>query len=213
MSFAVRAPLAAGSYRCCRSLGNNVNPPGASAKTLNRVVPRIYVALPDAGAADITLSKADSHVERRLVADLLAFYAFDAGSHYEIVAYRDLAELGITADELHEQALLNLRGLKLDVRAHKGDRIIMLTAGGNYEATLILLPEIWESVSQMVSGQLVAAVPARDVLYVTGDADRENLADMRRWTSKAVEQVDKPLSCAFIRWTGAGWEEYTGYAE
>jgi hypothetical protein len=88
----------------------------------------------------------------------------------------------------------------------------MLTAGGNYEATLILLPEIWESVSQMVSGHIVAAVPARDLLYVTGDADPENLADMRRWTSKAIEQVDKPLSRTFIRWTGARWEEYAGYA-
>ena len=176
-------------------------------------MPRIYVAIPDAGAADITLSKADSPVERRLVADLLIFYAFDAGAHYEIVAYRDLEQLGITADELHERALLNLRELKLEVRAHKGDRIIMLTAGGNYEATLILLPEIWESVSPMVSGHLVAAVPARDLLYVTGDADPENLADMRRWTSKALEQVDKPLSRAFIRWTGVHWEEYTGHAQ
>lgn len=194
-------------------MGYSVNLSDKSTKTLDCVVPRIYVALPDAGAADLSLSKADSPVERRLVPDLLVFYAFDAGSHYEIVAYRDLEQLGITADELHERALLNLRGLKLEVRAHKGDRITMLTAGGNYEATLILLPEVWESVSQMVSGHIVAAVPARDVLYVTGDADPENLADMRRWTSKALEQVDKPLSRAFIRWTGTHWEEYTGYAQ
>src|SRR5262249_5928147 len=187
--------------------------PDASAKSLERLVPRIYVALPDAGAADITLSQADSPVERRLVADLVIFYAFDAGSHYQIVAHRDLEQLGMTADELHERALVNLRGLKLDVRAHKGNRIIMLTAGGNYEATLILLPEIWGSVSQMVSGQIIAAVPARDVLDFTGGADREDLADMRRLTSRALEQVDKPLSRTFIRWTGAQWQEYTGYAE
>jgi uncharacterized protein YtpQ (UPF0354 family) len=176
-------------------------------------VPRIYVALPDAGAADIHLSKADSPVERHLVADLLIYYAFDGGSHYEIVSYRDLDDLGVTTKELHDRALMNLRGLELDVRAHKGDRIIMLTVGGNYEAALILLPEIWDSVLQMVTGQIVAAVPARDVLYFTGDADHENLAEMRRWTSKAIEQVDKPLSRKFIRWTGAYWEDYTGYAQ
>ncbi|MDB6147820.1 MAG: hypothetical protein JWO45_1484, partial [Spartobacteria bacterium] len=101
----------------------------------------------------------------------------------------------------------------LEVRAHKGDRIIMLTAGGNYEAALILLPEIWKSVSEMVSGHIVAAVPARDVIYFTGDSDPENLAEMRRWTSKALEQVDKPLSRSFIRWTGASWEKYAGYAQ
>jgi uncharacterized protein YtpQ (UPF0354 family) len=190
-----------------------MNPPNKSSKTLDRIMPRIYVALPDPGAADVTLTKAESPVERRLVADLLVFYAFDAESHYEIVSYRDLEQLGVTAEELHHRALQNLRRLKLDVRAHKGDRIIMLTAGGNYEATLILLPEIWASVSQMVSGGLIAAVPARDVLYFTGDSDRENLADMRRWTSKALEEVDKPLSRAFIRWTGTDWVEYSGYAQ
>lgn len=194
-------------------MGETVNPAGAPAKTLDQVVPRIYVALPDSGAADVTLSKADSPVERRVVADLLIFYAFDVGSHYEIVSHGDLERLAVTADELHERALLNLRELKLEVRAHKGDRIMMLTAGGNYEATLVLLPEIWESVSTMVSGQIVASVPARDVLYFTGDAERENLADMRRWTSKAIEQVDKPLSRMFIRWTGTDWEEYTGFAQ
>lgn len=176
-------------------------------------MPRIYVALPDVGAADITLSKADSPVERRLVADLLVFYAFDLGSCYRIISHADLERLAVTPDELHERAIRNLRDLKLEVRAHTGDRIIMLTAGGNYEATLLLLPEIWESVAEMVAGRIVAAVPARDVVYFTGDADRENLADMRKWTSKAIEQMDKPLSRAFIRWTVTGWEEYSGFAQ
>ena len=39
-----------------------MNSPDASAKTLSNVVPRIYVALPDAGAADVTLSKSESPV-------------------------------------------------------------------------------------------------------------------------------------------------------
>jgi hypothetical protein len=190
-----------------------VKSPDASDKNLGCVVPRIYVALPDVGTAEVTLSKAESPVERRLVADLLIFYAFDLGNYYRIVSYGDLERLAITADELHERALLNLGELNLEVRAHKGDRVFMLTAGGNYEATLILLPKVWESVSEMVSGQLVAAVPARDVLYFTGDADLENLAEMRKWTSKALEQVDKPLSRAFIRWTGEEWVEYSGYGQ
>jgi uncharacterized protein YtpQ (UPF0354 family) len=161
----------------------------------------------------MVLSAADSPVERHLVADLLVFYAFDAGSHYEIISHKNLRELGVTADELHARALQNLRRLQLDVRAHKGDRILMLTAGGNYEAALILLPEIWESVAEMVSGRIVAAVPARDLLYVTGDADSEDLASMRSLTSKALEKVEKPLSRVFICWVGAHWEEYTGFAQ
>lgn len=184
----------------------------ADRRRLEFVVPLIYAALPNVGDVDVTLSRDDSPVERRLVADLLVFYAFDLDTHYEMVAHRDLSHLGLSADQLHEHALQNLRALRLDVRAHRGDHILMLVAGGNYEATLLLLPEIWESVATMVAGNIVASVPARDILYVTGDADPGNLADLRRWTSAMIEKADKPLSRVFVRRNGVGWEEYEGFA-
>jgi uncharacterized protein YtpQ (UPF0354 family) len=134
-------------------------------------------------------------------------------SHYQIVANRDLERLKVSSQELHDRAISNLRALNLEVKAHKGDRIMMLTAGGNYEATLILLPEIWASVGEMVDGAVVVSIPARDILYVTGDAQPENLSDLRRWTSKMLEQADKPLSRAFLRWNSLAWEEYTGHAQ
>lgn len=183
-----------------------------SPRTLNAIVPRLYVKLPKGVPADVTLSEEDSPVDRPFVADLVVMYAFDVGTHYEIVANRDLKRLGISKDELHDRAIQNLRSLRLEVRAHQGARIMMLTAGGNYEATLLLLPEVWESVAQMVAGQVVVSVPARDVVYVTGDATPENLSELRQWTSKMLEQADKPLSRAFIRRGGAGWEAYTGFA-
>eukprot|EP01035_Chromulina_nebulosa_P005892 gene5892-biopygen4990 len=183
-----------------------------SAKTPASVVPRIYVNLPKGVPADITLATEDSPVERALVADLVVFYAFDVGSHYELVSNRDLARLGLSPDELHERALANLRALNLEVRAHQGERTMMLTAGGNYEATLILLPEIWETIAEMVSGRIVVSVPGRDMLLVAGDADPENLAELRRVTSSAIERADKPLSRAFLRWTGTQWEHYSGFA-
>jgi uncharacterized protein YtpQ (UPF0354 family) len=182
-------------------------------KTRDKIVPRIYVALPNVGTADVNLSLDDSPVETHLIEDILVFYAYDVGSHYEIVSRKDLTSLGMEKHELHELALQNLRALNLEVRAHKGDRAYMLTCGGNYEATLILLPEIWNSVHSMVEGRIIAVVPARDILYFTGDASHENLADLRRWTSKMIESAEKPLSRAFIRWDGESWSPYRGYAE
>lgn len=181
--------------------------------TLEFVVPRIYVTLPTSGSAEVKLAPDDSPVERRLVADLMIFYAFDLETHFQIVAHRDLSRLGVSGDELHDRALANLRALKLEVRAHEGANVIMLVAGGNYEATLILLPEIWKSMASMVSGQIVASVPARDVVFVTGDSTNENLGELRRCTSKAIEHADKPLSRCFLRWNGSSWEKYEGFAE
>lgn len=182
-------------------------------QTLEYVFPRIYVALPNVGEADMKLSADDSPVERKLVADLLVLYAFDLDSHFQLVANHDLSRLGVSADELHARSLANLRALNLDIRAHQGDRCIMLTAGGNFEATLLLLPEVWESVQSMVTGNMVASVPARDLLFLTGDAVPENLADLRSVTSKALENVDKPLSRQFLQWANGVWSEYAGFAD
>ena len=184
-----------------------------SLKTIEAVVPRIYVNLPSGVPADVTLADDDSPVDRCLAGDLVVMYAFDVGTHYEIVANRDLRRLGVSKDELHDRAVGNLRALRLDVRAHQGARTMMLTAGGNYEATLLLLPEIWDSVAGMVDGELVVSVPARDVLYLTGDASPENLSELRGWTSKMLEQADKPLSRVFLRRNGTQWEPYTGFAD
>lgn len=182
-------------------------------RTLEYVVPRIYVSLPNVGEADVKLSVDDCPVERRLAADLLVIHAFDLDTHFELVANRDLARLGVSADELHAKSLANLRALNLEVRAHQGERCTMLTAGGNFEATLLLLPEVWESVQSMVAGNIIASVPARDLIFMTGDAVPENLAELRSVTSKALENADKPLSRQFLRWENGAWSEYAGFAD
>jgi uncharacterized protein YtpQ (UPF0354 family) len=181
-------------------------------RSLSNVFPRFYPILPAGVMADIKLSRDDCPVERAFLSDLVMFYAFDLGAQFEMVNYRDLRQLGISESELHEASLRNLRAADLDVRAHQGSHFIMLTAGGNFEATLLLLPEIWESVAPMVQGDIIAATPARDVLYFTGDAEPKDIGELRKWTSQMLEKVDKPLSRFFFRWTAGSWTEYQGFA-
>lgn len=181
--------------------------------SLEFVLPRIYVSLPNVGPAEVTLKAEDSPVERHLAADLMILYAFDMDTHFQLVAQRDLARLNVSAEDLHQRALANLRALKLQVHAHPGEHFMMLSADGNYEATLTLLPELWESVGGIIEGNIVVAVPARDVILVAGDSRPENLSELRRVTSLMLEQVEKPLSRAFLQWDGAGWKAYRGHAE
>ena len=44
----------------------------------------------------------------------------------------------------------------------------MLKAGGDYEASLLLFDDIWRDGQVKVDGDIVVAVPAKDVLLVTG---------------------------------------------
>ena len=181
-------------------------------RTLDFVFPRIYVSLPPGVPADVKLSEEDSPVECPLAADLIVLYAYDLDTYFAMVSQGDLADLGVSVEELHARSVQNLRALNLEVQAHSGERCKMLTAGGNFEAALVLLPELWDSIETMVDGAVVISVPARDVVYFTGDAEKENLAELRTWTSKLLELADKPLSRAFLCRKNGAWVEYTGFA-
>ena len=164
---------------------------------LKYIVPRIYVHLPSSGNADVTLGPEDSPVVNPLAADLDVLYAYDLGPCFQILSARGLAALGLTLEELHQAALENLRALNLDIQAHGDELSGVIIAGGNYEASLILLPELWDKIESVVKGNLVVSVPARDMVLFAGDAKQENLAQLRRITSRALEQMAKPLSPQF----------------
>lgn len=177
------------------------------------IFPRMYVALPDSGSADITLSNDDSPVEARFGADVLVWYAYDMDSHFEIISNSELNNLGMSSEELHQLAIHNLDSLNLEIRAHQNGLFHMLTAGGNFEATLLLLPHVWNFVASMVHGRVVSVIPARDLIFFTGEDDAEGLSEMRRQTSRMLELADKPLSRQFFVRVDTGWELYTGHAD
>ncbi|ADE55910.1 conserved hypothetical protein [Coraliomargarita akajimensis DSM 45221] len=173
-----------------------------------KIYPRVYLDLPESTPADIKLTRADSPVEKQLVGDLILFYAFDKGDHFQIISNSDLAELELKKEELHELALKNLRELNLEIKAHQGGSIMMLTAGGDYEATLALLPEVWDSIGNMVEGEILISIPARDILYVTGSKKEGGVEELQKYTNQMIENADKPLSGRIFRWAGSEWLEY-----
>ncbi len=176
------------------------------------IFPRIYVALPKSGSADITLSHDDSPVEASLGADVLIWYAYDMDSHFEIISNLELKNLGMSSEALHQLAIHNLNSLNLEIRAHQNGLFHMITAGGNFEATLLLLPHVWDFVASMVHGRVVAVIPARDLIFFTGEDDVEGLSEMRKQTSRMLEMADKPLSRQFFVRAGDKWQLYTDHA-
>jgi uncharacterized protein YtpQ (UPF0354 family) len=176
-------------------------------QTVDRVVPRIVVNLPEAVVPNIELSQDDSPVERPLVADLLVWYAFDEPTCFTMVAHRHLARLGLDKERLHEIALSNLRRLIPETEVYElSNGVSALICGGNFEATTLLLDEVWGQMSPRVQGDLVMAVPARDVVIFTGSNNREGLAHMRSKVSEVLETGDHILTRHFLVRRGNAWE-------
>lgn len=55
-----------------------------------------------------------------------------------------------------------------------------MTAGGNYEASLILLDSLWTKTNIPVDGDFVIGIPARDILLVTGSNNKREISIAQR---------------------------------
>lgn len=162
---------------------------------------------------DIKLSDDDSPVERPLVADLILFYAFDQPDYFTMVARRDLVRLALDRNSLHAIAINNLRRIIPPPELHEVfPGAFMLTCGGNFEATTLLLDEVWQQLSAIVPGDLVVAVPARDLVIITGSDNHGGLAFVRSKVSNILETADHTLTRHFLVKNENGWRLYEGFA-
>lgn len=70
----------------------------------------------------------------------------------------------------------------------------MVSAGGNYEATLILLPRLLGRIAPTIDGDIVVGIPNRDLLFVTGSHNAGGIANLRSKVRKSFQTGDHRLS-------------------
>jgi uncharacterized protein YtpQ (UPF0354 family) len=119
------------------------------------------------GRPVVGLSLKDSPVIRPYLHDLHICYLADNGESYGYIQNRHLEEDGISLDELHQIGLRNLNTLiaqrKSKVERH--GQVFAFLMGGDFEASALLLDELWEGdFKKFVTGDYASVVPARDVL-------------------------------------------------
>jgi uncharacterized protein YtpQ (UPF0354 family) len=117
--------------------------------------------------------------------ELIIIYAADDANRTRYLMAKEVA--GIDRAELRALALANLKRIlpKIELRGDNG--LYTITAGGDYEASLLLFDDIWSGDQIKVKGDIVVAIPARDALLVTGSRNRARLKDMREAAAKLVK--------------------------
>ncbi len=120
--------------------------------------------------------------------DLVIVYAEDTPSNTRYFSPGDLEDAGIERSGLRTLAVANLRQLLPPVDVHNGPLVSMLTAGGDYVASLLLMEELWSGEKLSVDGDIVIAVPTRDVVLFTGSRNADGVAKLRDMARKAVTE-------------------------
>lgn len=145
-----------------------------------------------------------------LVGDLYILLVADTELNMAVVSNTQLATAGLEPQTALHLSIQNLVNALPEIGVH-GEGARMVMAGGNYEASLLLISSVWQQLAEPLSGDLIVVPFARDLLVYADAGDAAGLRDLREMVARAeTEQTyGYAISNAPLRWTGSGWVEHT----
>jgi uncharacterized protein YtpQ (UPF0354 family) len=156
------------------------------------------------------LAESDSqgmNVHRENVAaDLFVVYGEDGPDYLRFVNRDAYAELGLSAKVMRATALDNLRARLPKIERFGEGPVYMLAAGGTFESSLLLMPEVWKDVDEAVDGRVIAATPSRDLLMFTGENALEAISEMRQMAEKIHRDGNYLVSKELLMLSDGVWE-------
>ncbi|WP_367874581.1 DUF1444 family protein [Luteolibacter sp. Populi] len=141
-------------------------------------------------------------------ADLVVLYAEDSERGIRYLDQEEFEKTKIDRKDLRALACENLKRLLPDIEHHGAPGFYMITADGNYEASLLLLDSIWTAGDLDVKGEIVVAIPTRDVLLVTGTGHPEGIEHMKVVVKKATEEGAYRLTSKLFVYRNGKFEEF-----
>ena len=120
--------------------------------------------------------------------ELVVVYAEDTENRVRYLMSNE--PLPVPREQLREFALANLDRLlpKIEMNLIE-DGFAWFSAGGDYEASLILFDGLWNGGKIAMDGDIVVAIPAKDMLLVTGSRNERGLAVMRQLASEYAREL------------------------
>lgn len=159
------------------------------------------------------VKKAPESVFEDLNPDLIIVYAEDSPKNIRYLTPADLDEAKIERRDLRRLACENLVRLLPKIEYHGKDGLYMVTAGGDYEASLLLVDSIWTSGQMRVQGEIVVAIPTRDLLLVTGSKDAQGIARVQQIIKEASSGGSYRLTPKLFVYRDGRFAAYSGDAE
>ena len=154
--------------------------------------------------------KEASNVHEIYNEELVIVYAQDTPTNIRYLTAEDFAALNLDMKGLRTLAIANLRKLVAEPDIQPEDGLYRIRAGGDYDACILVLEDFWTQANLPVDGELIAAVPARDSIFVTGSNDSERVGRLKQIAQRVASQASYRLTPKlFVRRDG-GFVVYEG---
>jgi uncharacterized protein YtpQ (UPF0354 family) len=166
----------------------------------------------DAPGPPVDFDRNAPPLQRPLGDGLAVTYVMEEGSKLVYVHERDLEAAGIETDDLHGRAIQNLAKLSEGrVNVRRNGPIWAVFLDGAFEASLVLLDRFWErDVREHHPGEIVVALPARDVLCFCDRASSVGIAELRTVIKRVWASSNHLISDGLFLRRGQTWVRADG---
>ena len=140
-----------------------------------------------------------------LAKGLRVFYVIDTPNSIRYVDRNTIEASGIAYKDLRSAATANLRRLAADLQGAKADGLAFLRLDGNYDSSLLLLDEYWNTANFDLSGDIVVAIPARDFVVITATDEADGMARLPEIVDRYYAESPYRLTRNYYRRAGNRW--------
>jgi len=146
-------------------------------------------------------------ITRHLIGDLWIVYAIDLPQSTAVISAKQIAALNLSIEELLPVALRNIEGLLSQITMDPyGECYVFSCENTVYASSLLLLDHVWEQAAELVQGDLVVAVPARDTILFAGATNKKGIEELRQEAAYVFKNGNHVLSQTLLARRDGLWK-------
>jgi hypothetical protein len=146
---------------------------------------------------------------RPFVDGLVVVPVQDSPRTLRMLTEKDSAGLGLTANQVHELAIANLRKtLKplTEIAKVVGHAQIGQLVGDTFHPSRLVLLDSWAPLAEAQGGILIVVAPATDAVLYIGEDSPIAIDALRTLSRNVMARAPNRLSDVLLRWTPKGWQ-------
>lgn len=178
-------------------------------KIKGKIFPVIKVEINVQNGKTIELKDENQPIFKKIAGDLLCFYGIDKGDNFVLLTKNQLPA-NVSMDDLDKLSKENLLAdIQKNLQIHKTDfGGLGFSCGGNHEAALILLPEVWGVLTEKLGENIVFGVPSKDMsVFVNGDK-KDSIDKLQEMIAEIHKDGERLLSKSLFKYKGGQIEVF-----
>jgi Tfp pilus assembly protein PilF len=140
---------------------------------------------------------------RPLAADIVIMLGIDSERTIQFVIEEEGKKYGLSDNDMIEVAKKNLRERATAVKIIEAGPVKLIDFDTSYNASLVLIDEVWEAVAKGAGDDLVVAIPARDAIAFGRANDPQSIAALHRLATIPTQAYG--ISSILLQRKGKGW--------